>query len=117
MSYQMEPLVEYCHLPLLAVVPVIAMPRDGCRLASTSAIVPMKELTDCPASCAAEAFVGATAISDVIAGLAAVSTGASLAFETTIEAVSDESENAVAPPLALVSTFDPAVPDVWSQAR
>ena len=46
----------------------------------------------------------------------ALSTGASLIELTVIAAVSVADENAVALPLTDTSTFEPAVPDVRSQA-
>ena len=78
----------------------------------------MNELTVCPPSCVALALPGATAINDGMVNVpAGVSTGASFRLDTVIEAVSDARENALEPPLVLVSTFAPATPAVWSQAR
>src|SRR5262245_36923416 len=61
---------------------------------------------------------GASSPTDPITGdLLASSTGASFTALMVMLAVSVAAENAVAPPLVVVSTLLPAPPLVWSQAR
>ena len=54
---------------------------------------------------------------EVSTGAAAVSTGASFTAVTLIDAVSVAVENGLVPPGLEASTFAPALPAVWSQAR
>ena len=107
------PSIEYCQLPLVEVRPVIAIPFTA--PASTSLMLaPMNDETVCPGSLTLLVWSSVIAVS---VGLIGVNTGASLTLATVRCAVSVAVENAVVPPLALVSAVVPWLPAVSSHAR
>src|SRR5213075_537115 len=100
----------YCHVPFPA-WPVIAIPFDA--LVSTSAQLALVriELAVVPLE------VVSSFVPDKVTVVPLVIVGASLTLVTVMLDVAVAVLNAVVPPLVVVSTFVPCVPEVWSQAQ